>query len=70
VAHDRAKQKSAALKQWKIWESLPDTSGAFIAQQAGENGIGSLAAHLLSRHASQVQAVGSFGEHVRIDDHG
>jgi pyruvate-ferredoxin/flavodoxin oxidoreductase len=62
VAHDRAEQKSAALKQWKIWESLPDTSGAFIAQQAGENGIGSLAAHLLSRHASQVQAVGSFGE--------
>jgi pyruvate-ferredoxin/flavodoxin oxidoreductase len=47
---------------WKLWEMLPDTGGAQIQKAAERLELGSLAARLLSRHSSQVQAVGSFGE--------
>ncbi len=47
---------------WRVWEQMPDTAGETIAQAAGSLDWGTMAARLLSRHCSQVQAVGSFGE--------
>lgn len=63
IATERGgKTKAAAQAEWKVWEQLPDTAGQEIeaAKSALENG--KLAAPLMSRHCSQVQAVGSFGE--------
>ncbi len=47
---------------WKLWEALPDPPPEYIEQSAAHLDLGPIAARLLSRRASQVQAVGSFGE--------
>ncbi len=47
---------------WKLWEALPDPPADLMEQAASHLDLGTLAARLLSRRASQVQAVGSFGE--------
>ncbi|MEJ2144542.1 MAG: 4Fe-4S binding protein [Acidobacteriota bacterium] len=63
VAYDRAGTvREDARLGWKVWEQLPDTPGPAIEKAESELELGRLAARLLSRHSSQVQAVGSFGE--------
>jgi pyruvate-ferredoxin/flavodoxin oxidoreductase len=54
--------REIARKSWRLWDELPDTSGAVIAKSAEDKELTPLAALLLSRHCSQIQAVGSFGE--------
>jgi pyruvate-ferredoxin/flavodoxin oxidoreductase len=63
VAYDRAGTvREDAQLGWKVWEQLPDTPGAVIDKVGEDLDLGRLAARFLSRHSSQVQAVGSFGE--------
>jgi len=61
--YDRAGSvRTDAREAWKLWERVPDTSGSTIAAVESNLELGPLAARLLSRHASQIQAVGSFGD--------
>ncbi len=63
LAMDRAGTvKEDAREGWKVWENLPDTPGNVIEKVEADLELGQLAARFLSRHSSQVQAVGSFGE--------
>ena len=63
LAYDRAGTvREDAQLGWKVWEQLPDTPGAAIEKAESNLDLGRLAARMLSRHSSQVQAVGSFGE--------
>ena len=63
VAYDRAGTvRHDAQQGWKAWEQLPDTPGDVVEKAESDLELGRLAARLLSRHSSQVQAVGSFGE--------
>ncbi len=63
IPEDRAGQaRLDGREAWKLWERLPDTPGSQIQKAVERLELGSLAARLLSRHSSQVQAVGSFGE--------
>jgi pyruvate-ferredoxin/flavodoxin oxidoreductase len=45
-----AEAVDAMRAQWKVWERLPDTSGASITRAAENPDIGGLAAILMSRH--------------------
>jgi pyruvate-ferredoxin/flavodoxin oxidoreductase len=62
TAVERAGERRASQEGWRVWEQMPDTAGETIAQASEKLDWGTLAARLLSRHCSQVQAVGSFGE--------
>jgi pyruvate-ferredoxin/flavodoxin oxidoreductase len=62
TAVERAGERSQSQEGWRVWEQMPDTAGETIAQASEDLDWGTLAARLLSRHCSQVQAVGSFGE--------
>ncbi|MDH5491692.1 MAG: 4Fe-4S binding protein, partial [Myxococcales bacterium] len=41
-----------AAARWRAWEQTKDTSGATIARAAGADGIGPMAASLMSRHVT------------------
>lgn len=63
TAQPRAGEAGPAARDgWKLWEELPDTSGDLISETAEDRSLTAMAALLLSRHCSQIQAVGSFGE--------
>ena len=59
---ERSEASQTARQTWKLWEELPDTGGTRIVKSSEDQGLTPLAALLLSRHCSQIQAVGSFGE--------
>jgi pyruvate-ferredoxin/flavodoxin oxidoreductase len=49
-------------EQWRIWESLPDTPGACIAEAARHPDVGPMSAALLSRHCAMTVTGGDGAE--------